>query len=225
MAHDPEQTDRPFPPGPPPLVWAIAAVFLLIEVAFQMGDSGVLGLQDLRWQGYLRLAFFNPFFQAGINGQDVPWTAWTGLLTHAFVHGGVVHVALNTVIFLALAGLIANALGTVRFLVLFVVTALGGILTFFALSSFEGPVVGASGVVFGLMGALKRWEWRYIQATGAPANRFWGTIIALSILNAALALYFPFGGGFAWQAHLGGFVAGFLVAGALAPRFAAPSPI
>ena len=219
------RTTRPVPPSPPPLIWAITGIFVVIEGIFQLGDAGILGVADLRWQGYFRLAFFQPLFNAGLVGEAVPFTTWTGLLTHAFVHGGAVHLLVNSAVFLALGGMIANAIGTVRFLILFVVTALGGILLLTTISTFNGPVVGASGVVFGLFGAVKRWEWRHIQTTGAPSNRFWGTIIALIIMNLALAFYFPFNGALAWEAHLGGFIAGFLIAAPLAPRLSGPAPI
>lgn len=220
-----EDTRPAGPPAPPKYVWVLTAIFVGVEIAFQLADEGILPLPDLRWQGYLRLAFFDVLFEAGLRGEEVPMIAWTGLLTHVFAHGGAIHMAFNSAAFLALGGWVANILGGPRFTVLFVATALGGVLTFALITDFSGPLVGASGVLFGLIGALKRWEWRYIQATGSPPNRFWGTIIALIAINVILAFYYPFGGGLAWEAHLGGFVVGFLVAGLLAPRVAGPSPI
>ena len=45
------------------------------------------------------------------------------------------------------------------------------------------------GAIFGFFGALKSWEGRYIRATGAPANRFWGTIGGLVAINVILAVF------------------------------------
>lgn len=213
------------PPAPPIYIWVLTAIFAGIEVLFQLTDARILPWPDLRWEGYLRMAFFDPLFEAWLAGEDVPMIAWTGLISHTFAHGGMIHMLFNVVAFLALGGMTANILGAPRFALLFITTALGGVLTFALITDFNGPMVGVSGVLFGLIGALKRWEWRYIQATGAPANRFWGTIIALIVINVLLFVSSPFGGGLAWEAHLGGFVAGFLVAGPLAPRLAGPSPI
>ena len=211
--------------GAPPLVWAFAAIFCLFEGAFALSDAGVLPWPDLRWQVYLYGAFFDIYYEGVMAGQPVPWSFWTSWITHAFLHGGLLHLLMNTVIFLALGGYVARGIGSARFVVLFAVTAVAGALFFAILSDARGPMVGASGALFGIIGALKFWEWRYIQLTGAPANRFWGTIGGLVLMNVVLAAFLTGEGSLAWEAHLGGFVAGFLVAPLLAPHAAGPSPI
>ena len=211
--------------GAPPLLWAMAAVFCLLEGAFQLADAGILPFPDLRAYAYYHGAFLDMWFQDVLNGLSVPVWFWSSWITHAFLHGGALHLLMNTAVFLGLGGYIARGIGNGRFLVLFVVTAIAGALVFGLLAETRGPMVGASGALFGFIGALKRWEWRYIQATGAPQNRFWGTIVGLTILNLMLLLYFPGEGSLAWEAHLGGFIAGFLIAPVLAPRAAGPSPI
>ena len=159
------------------------------------------------------------------DGREVPFEFWTSFLTYAFLHGGLMHLALNGAIILGLGGMLANGLGTARFLVLFAVTTIAGALVFALMTDSQGPLVGASGAIFGFFGALKRWEWRYIRETGAPANRFWGTIGGLVAINVLLAFAYPGDGALAWEAHLGGFVAGFLIAPLLAPHASGPSPI
>ena len=211
--------------GAPPLIWALAAIFCAFEGLFILAEAGILPVEDLRWRVYLLGAFWDVLYEAALAGEAVPFTFWTSWISHAFLHGGLFHLAMNTTVFLALGGYVAHGIGTLRFLVLFLVTAIAGALFFAILSDARGPMVGASGVLFGLIGALKFWEWRYIQITGAPANRFWGTIIGLVLLNVVLAFFFPGGGDLAWQAHLGGFVGGFLIAPVLAPGAAGPSPI
>ncbi len=213
------------PPGPPPIVWAMTAVFAAFEGAFALADSGVIDLGDLRWEVYKKLAFFDLYFDRLPTGQPVPPEFWTSFLTHAFLHGGLFHLAMNGVLFLGLGGMLANAIGTVRFLTLFAVTAIGGALVFGLLAEAQGPLVGASGALFGFIGALKRWEWRWIRITGASSDKFWRTILALAGLNVVLFYLFPGEGSLAWEAHLGGFITGFLLAPLIAPRFAAPSPI
>ena len=205
----------------PPVVWGLTLIFIFFEAMFQLSDAGVLQ-QDMRWQVYLRLAFFDVYFEGVRDGASVPFQFWTSFITHAFLHGGMLHLLMNTGIFLALGSLLAKGLGSLRFLVLFVVSAIGGALLFALISDPQGPLVGASGALFGFIGALKRWEWRWIASTGASSQRFWGTILGLAGINVVLYLTFQ-GAEIAWEAHLGGFIAGWLMAPVLAPGRAAPS--
>ena len=213
------------PAGTPPIVWAFALTMCAVELAFVLADRNILPYPDLRFDTYLRLAFWDLYFEGMRGGEEVPGWFWGSFLTHALVHGSIMHVALNAVIFLALGRVLAIVLGPARFVCLIAVTAVAGALTFGLIADSRGPMVGASGVVFGFFGAVKAWEWRWIRATGAPANRFWGTIFGLTLMNVILFFAFPGEGSLAWEAHLGGFVAGFLIAGILAPNAAGPSPI
>ena len=211
------------PNGAPPVVWAIASVFVLFELAFQLAEAGVLPFPDLRWQVYLRLAFFDVFFEGVMRGASVPSVFWSSLVSHAFLHGGPLHLFMNGAIFLALGGVLARSLGSVRFIALCLVTAIGGAVVFGLLADVQGPLVGASGVLFGFFGALKRWEWRWLAATGQSKRRFWGSVLGLAAIN--VLLFFAYQGGVvAWEAHLGGFVTGWLIAPILAPGRAGPSP-
>lgn len=224
---DEDMTPRPAAerPAPPPIVWIMALIFVGFEMAFQAADAGVLPVPDLRWEVYKKLAFFDIYWEAWREGIPVPIEMWTSFLTHAFLHGGLLHLLMNGAIFLGLGGMIANNIGTRNFLILFVVTAIGGALAFALIADAQGPLVGASGAIFGFFGALKRWEWRFLSMTGQPKNRFWGTIIGLTALNVMLALFYPGEGAVAWEAHLGGFVAGFLIAPLLSQGRVGPSPI
>lgn len=211
------------PDGAPPLVWAMATVFVLFELAFQASDAGLLPWGDLRWQIYLRLAFFDILFDGALAGHQVPNWLWSSFFTYAFLHGGMLHLFMNGAIFLALGAVLCRLLGPARFVVLFLVTAAGGAALFGLVAEVDGPLVGASGVLFGFFGVLKRWEWRWIALTGASSQRFWGTILGLTAIN--VLLFFAYSDGVvAWEAHLGGFVAGWLIAPVLAPGRAAPSP-
>ncbi len=225
MDEDTPQAAMTERPGPPALIWIMALVFAAFELAFQASDSGMLAVGDLRWEAYKKLAFFDIYFEAWRDGIPVPLEFWTSFLTHALLHGGLLHLAMNGAIFLGLGGMIANMIGAARFLILFAVTAIAGALVFALITDSQGPLVGASGAIFGFFGALKRWEWRWLLLTGASKRRFWGTIGGLAALNLMLALFYPGEGAVAWEAHLGGFVAGFLIAPLLAPGRAGPSPV
>ena len=199
-------------------------VFAVLEGISQLSEAGVLVPPDIRFEVYKQLAFWDLYFDSATGGEEIFSQLWPSFVTHGFLHGGVLHLVMNGVIFLALGGMLANVLGTLRFLALFAMTAAAGALTFGVLAETNGPLVGASGAIFGFFGILKRWEWRHLRMYGGSYRRFLGTIIALVVLNVALFLFFP-GGRIAWEAHLGGFVAGFLLGPVLGPRISGPSPI
>jgi membrane associated rhomboid family serine protease len=212
-------------PGPPAIIWIVALLFVGFELVFQLAEAGVLPFADLRWEVYKKLAFFDIYFEAWREGIPVPLELWTSFLTHALLHGGLLHLLMNGAIFLGLGGMIANNIGAARFLILFATTAIGGAVVFALIADAQGPLVGASGSIFGFFGALKRWEWRFLSSTGQSKGRFWSTIAGLTVLNLMLALFYPGEGAVAWEAHLGGFVTGFLIAPLLAPGRGGPSPI
>lgn len=206
--------------GAPALVWAMAAAFVAIEATLTASDLGYLP-QGLRFEVYRRFAFFDLYFEAFISGQNVPASFWWSFLTHALLHGGLLHLAMNTAVFLALGTHMTRAVGAPAMLGLFVLTAAAGALAFGAIAD-TGlnfvPMVGASGALFGFLGAMKRWEWRYVTAYDLPRRRFWTTVAALAAVNVLLSVGLSGdGGGVAWEAHLGGFIAGWLAAGLVSP--------
>ncbi|MEM8751721.1 MAG: rhomboid family intramembrane serine protease [Pseudomonadota bacterium] len=212
------------PPGPPAVVWGLTLVFVLFEAAFQISEAtGWAG--ELRWTVYKELAFFDFIFDPELADIAVPVSYYATLATHAMLHGGPLHLLMNSAIFLALGGMLANGLGVARFYALFFGSAVGGALFFAAMSDAIGPLVGASGGIFGFFGALKRWELRWMNETGAPKRRLYSTIIVLVVINVLLAFAGPGEGDVAWEAHLGGFVFGWLLAPMVAPGRSAPSPI
>lgn len=222
--NNPAVQRRPTFAPPPAIIWIMAAVMVGTELAFEAADRGLLPWARLRIEGYFYLGFIDMIFEAARDGAAVPTHFYTSFVTYAFLHGGAFHLIMNGVIFLSLGGILANMLGPIRFMILFAATAASGALVFGLITDTQGPLVGASGSIFGFFGAFKYWEWRYIQRTGAPYQRLWGTVAALILINVVLYFGYP-GGALAWEAHLGGFIGGVLVAPLLAPRLAIPSPI
>ena len=134
-----------------------------------------------------------------------PFEPWR-LLTMALVHASFWHLALNMLALWMLGRILEPLIGHTRFLVLYLVSALGGSVAM-ALIAPAVPAVGASGAIFGLFGALIVIG-RHI---GAEVT---GIMIVLAI---NLALGFLPGMNLAWQAHVGGLVAG-AVAGLILAR-------
>ncbi len=230
MPDDPQvQHSRPGPAPPPepvpgtphrqpvhPLLWAMIAVMIGFEVMFWLVDQGVLPESLGRWPVYLRLAFFDVVFDQALAGRGVePELLWS-LVTHAFLHGNPLHLALNGAAFLGLGHALVQALGPKRFLALFVITAAAGAVTFGLLADTDAPLVGASGALFGMLAIITAWQERALRRMGRSRAVIWKRIFGLVLLNVVLAL--GLGGLLAWQAHLGGWIAGWLLAYAMPPR-------
>lgn len=134
---------------------------------------------------------------------------WYRLVTAMFAHQAVWHIGFNMLSLWWLGGPLEAALGRVRYLALYFVSGLAGsALTYLLASPFESSL-GASGAIFGLFGATAVLM-RRLRYDMRP-------IIALLVIN----LIFTFGwGNIAWQAHIGGLVAGVITGYAMvhAPR-------
>ncbi|GAA3637353.1 rhomboid family intramembrane serine protease [Microbacterium awajiense] len=145
--------------------------------------------------GYLQ--FWAPALYPEFTGVFQPWR----LLTVALVHASFWHLGLNMLALWLIGRSLEPLLGRWRFIVLYLLSALGGSVAV-ALLSFGTPVVGASGAIFGLFGAL------------LVIGRHLGANIAgiAIILGINLVIGFIPGFNVSWQAHVGGLVAGALVA-------------
>ena len=132
------------------------------------------------------------------------------LVTSFFTHVQLWHIGFNMLALYVLGPQLEGLLGRVRFLALYLLSGLFGSLAVYWLSPVNQPTVGASGAIFGLMGAL------LVMAVKHRAN-----VQALLGLLAVNAVITVIGAGYiSWQGHLGGFVGGLLLATVLvyAPR-------
>ncbi|GKQ38713.1 rhomboid family intramembrane serine protease [Streptomyces sp. A012304] len=132
--------------------------------------------------------------------QGVAEGQWYRMLTSMFLHGSVIHILSNMLSLWWIGGPLEAALGRVRFLALYVASGLAGSALTYLIAEPNQPSLGASGAIFGLFGAMavlvrrQRYDMR--------------PIIALLVIN----LIITFGwSGIAWQAHVGGLVAGVLI--------------
>lgn len=173
------------------------AVFAVVSLA----PAGERILQDLFLFGGYNAA---PVFSSGVAGGE-----WYRLFTSMFLHEAIWHIAFNMLGLWWLGGPLEAALGRVRFLALYLLSGLAGSALTYAVAAPNQPSLGASGAIFGLLGAtavlMKR------------MNYDMRPMIALLVIN----LIFTFGGSnIAWEAHIGGLVAGVILGLALvhAPR-------
>jgi membrane associated rhomboid family serine protease len=127
------------------------------------------------------------------------------LLTAAFLHGSVIHIALNMYALYLFGPPLEAALGRARFLALYLVAALGGSAASYAVAGPASPSLGASGAVFGLLGA-------FFVVNRRLGRDSTGLMVLLAI-NLAFGFIAP---NIDWRAHLGGLVTGALCAVAIA---------
>ncbi|WP_341765554.1 rhomboid family intramembrane serine protease [Cellulomonas shaoxiangyii] len=146
-----------------------------------------------------------------VAGAFEPWR----FLSAAFLHAPnqLLHIVFNMVALWMVGPYLEQALGRLRFTTLYLLSALGGsvaaVLLAPALGDWYQGMVGASGAVFGLFGAVLV----VLRRLGGDARSILGVIV----LNVVLGFVLP---GIAWQAHLGGLVVGAVLgaAYAYAPR-------
>jgi membrane associated rhomboid family serine protease len=136
---------------------------------------------------------------------------WWRIVTAAFLHGGLLHIFFNMYALYLFGPGLERQVGGPAFLSLYLGSAVAGGAAYFASYALglgaAGAAVGASGAIFGLFGATLALAWRNRRsAVGQAGLR---QLLTLLGINLALPLLVP---AIAWQAHLGGLVAGVLVA-------------
>lgn len=189
------------------------------------GEYGPEGATGMWPAAVLLVAFVAQWFVGGPEGwgfsaQALSEGRWFTLGTHMFVHGSLMHLWLNVGAVMALTPPVLIAIGGYRrgwgrYLGLFMVSGLLGAATYLALHPFGAvPMVGASGALCGLWGALSR-----IGPDGGivpvRSQLVWVQVKAFAKMNLILfAILFVLvrmsggAGGLAWEAHLGGFLFG-----------------
>ncbi|MEU2247595.1 rhomboid family intramembrane serine protease [Streptomyces sp. NPDC019224] len=135
---------------------------------------------------------------------------WYRLVTAMFLHQAVLHMAFNMLGLWWLGGPLEAVLGRVRYLALYLLSGLAGSALTYWLAEPNQPSLGASGAVFGLLGAT--------IVLMRRLNYDMRPVFMILALN--LVITFNPWGGIAWQAHVGGLVAGILIGVAMmhAPR-------
>jgi membrane associated rhomboid family serine protease len=128
------------------------------------------------------------------------------LLTSIFTHVEIVHIGFNMLALWVLGPGLEAAVGRTRFLLLYFVSGFAGSAMVMWFSTPYQATLGASGAIFGLMGGLL-----------VIAFKVGGDVRGiLTWIAINFVITFLFTGYISWQGHVGGFVAGLLVAGALA---------
>ncbi len=130
------------------------------------------------------------------------------LLTGIFLHGGIFHLLFNCYALYVIGSQVENFLGKFKFLVIYLVAGISGSL-FSMIFGGNYASIGASGAIFGLMGALVYFGYHYRVYLG---NVVKSQIIPLIVLNLMLGFFMT---GIDNFAHIGGLIGGTLISIAL----------
>jgi membrane associated rhomboid family serine protease len=133
-------------------------------------------------------------------GPWVPHGGWYRLVSSMFLHENLLHIGFNMYVLWAIGRIVEQYLGTARYIGLYFVAGLAGSAGALLVLP-TTPVLGASGAIFGILGAMMVLEW---QITGSLA----GQAAALVAINLGLSFVIP---GISWGSHVGGLIGGILV--------------
>jgi len=157
---------------------------------------------------YKQFAYNNIFVAPQYNAFE-PWR----MITSAFLHSpdSLLHILLNMYTLWIFGQALEPVLGRVRFLAVYLISAFGGSVGYLLLNPLLVPnqglvgLVGASGAIFGLFGAMLLVQ----RQRGGDTRQLW----VLIAINGVIGFLIP---NIAWQAHLGGLITGGLCAAVLA---------
>ncbi len=169
--------------NPTPLVLTIIAVDVVVFLLERFGNDTAVIDRYAMWPA-----------QVHLHGQY--YRAFTAM----FLHANFQHIFFNMLALLIVGPAVEVQLGKARFLTLYLIAGLGGSVGSYLLSPANAAGIGASGAIMGVIGA-------YI-VLGLRRHLPIGPVVGLLVLNLAIG----FTGDIDWRAHLGGLVAGSVLA-------------
>lgn len=184
------------------IVLYVVGLLLTGAPAFTIGDEFNI-LRFLAASGGV-LHFLGGVNPVSVLGEHEYWR----LITHAFLHLGILHIVFNMMALRNVGPFLESEFGGTRFSIIYLGSALAGGITIIA---FKSAAVGASGAIFGMMGAGLGYAFRRGGTYGAELR---GTFGRWAIEGLVISLL-P---GVSFAGHAGGFAGGFALAWILAPR-------
>ena len=186
------------------VTWTLVAINVAVYLVTWIRPGIV---NDLEMLGYAS-------YGAGGSMHGVAAGEWYRLITSAFLAGpsglGFVDILFNMWALIFVGPALEGLLGRMRFLAVYLLSAVGGAVMYYFLAPQNYPAVGASGAIFGLFGA-----WFVVARRLRLDSR---GIVMLIAINLALSFWFH--NTIAWQDHIGGLLTGALLTAAYvyAPR-------
>ncbi|MEO9683508.1 MAG: rhomboid family intramembrane serine protease [Tateyamaria sp.] len=208
----------PSPINPlPPAVWLLFIALALPELAFSVGEAGLIGgPQAVGW----RLNALNDYAFSGIafdfmidNGRLLP-EHLLRFVTYPFVFGSFTSSIFAGVILLAMGKMVGEILGGFAVILMFFLSGIFGALMFGLLTN-EPWLVGAYPCVYGLIGTYTFLYWQRQVASGGPQGQAFMLIGVLMGIQLVFGVLFQVG--YEWVGELAGFAAGFALTALVVP--------
>jgi membrane associated rhomboid family serine protease len=175
---DPNRTGIVGSTNPTPVVIGLVVVCVVIFVISGFGKASVIA-------------------RFGMSPDDVHLShQYYRLFTSIFLHLDFLHIAFNMITLLIVGPAVEVMLGKSRFLALFLLAGIGGNVLSYLIAPANGLSAGASGAIFGVLGA-------YV-VLALIRRKPMGPVVALIVINLVIG----FTGNIEWQAHVGGLVTG-----------------
>ena len=189
----------------PWVTWSLIAICVVVFVAdWILAGTGEIGFFGSGGPLVERLLIFAPAVADG---------EWWRILTAAFVHLGIAHIAFNMIALNLFGPLLEQMYGHVEYLVMYLLCAAGGSVLTMLVDPFQAAA-GASGAIFGLFGLAFIVPRRHHVATTPQAR----AILSQSGMLLAINLVFTFAiPGISWTGHLGGLIVGLVLGFLVAP--------
>ncbi|PWG01257.1 rhomboid family intramembrane serine protease [Sphingosinicella humi] len=200
----------------PPESWQLARVTLAIAAvtAFAWLAATLTGAGDLAaiWGGFI------PVRVTGVTGDEGLTPVFLTPLTATLVHAGIIHLGFNLLIHLFCGRSVETIIGGRQLAILYVVGAYAAAAAHYAVDPFDRtPMVGASGAISAVLGAYSMMFGRNRVKVANPTLALWLNALWLAVAWVGLQLIIGFtfetaGARIAIAAHIGGFIAGLLLA-------------
>ena len=184
----------------PLIVYAVLTINLLLWICLEL-TGGSQNTQNLMRFG-------------GISFLEISTGQYWRLLAAMFLHIGAAHLAVNGLSLLIMGGMVERTFGHIRFIAIYLISGLGGsVFSFWMIHPFAIGA-GASGAVFGCVGALGSFFLIRRRDLGRLGKQNLNAILILAGINFAFGFIMP---GIDNWAHLGGFLVGILTGSGLIP--------
>ena len=156
----------------PLALWVLLGLCVLPELVLEGADLGLWGSTQWRSLAYGWCGFWPGLLHDWRpNYRLQPWAMF---VTYGFLHGGFVHLAVNMISLVSLGRAVIDRAGQGGFVLLYTASLLGGGLGFGLLTNTTIPMVGASGALFGLTGAVIAWAVKDRRGSRLPCGRLCG---------------------------------------------------
>lgn len=190
--------------------WVLVLILLCCLVEAALILLPMIGYGPARQVAYLLGAFWSPAISAG---GVYPLQPYLMFLTYGLLHGGLTHLLMNMLSLAVVSRELSRFFGSSMMILIYLLTQIAAAGMFAVMEPYGGPMVGASGAIFGIAGALIGQAYKWRRNEGRSMRPIWRAVLITGALNLGITLLLPT---IAWQAHLGGFIAG-LILGLILP--------